>query len=197
MKILIAEDDLTSRMILEEVLKKWNYSIISVENGEDAWNQLSKPDSPKLAILDWMMPKISGVEVCRRVRSLDSVEPTYIIMLTARGQKEDIANALNAGAEDYLIKPFDNEELRARINVGQRVVDLRSKLAQRVTELEDALDKVKTLEGFIPICCHCKCIRDDTGYWKSVEAYIGERSEAEFSHGICPDCLKKHYGKYL
>jgi sigma-B regulation protein RsbU (phosphoserine phosphatase) len=95
---------------------------------------------------------------------------------------------LEAGADDYLTKPFDPQELRARIKVGERILGLQTSLAERVTELEDALSRVKQLQGLLPICSYCKKIRDDQNYWEQVESYISKHTEAQFSHGICPDC---------
>jgi sigma-B regulation protein RsbU (phosphoserine phosphatase) len=131
MKILIAEDNMTSRRILETILVKWNYDVISACDGNEAWEKLQEKDPPKLIILDWMMPGINGVEICRRLRRPDAVEPMYIILLTARDEKNDIVEGLGAGADDYIAKPFDKEELRARIDVGRRVVELQTALLEK------------------------------------------------------------------
>jgi len=131
MKILIAEDNMTTRRILETILVKWNYDVISACDGNEAWEKLQEKDPPKLIILDWMMPGINGVEICRRLRHPDAVEPMYIILLTARDEKNDIVEGLGAGADDYIAKPFDKEELRARIDVGRRVVELQTALLEK------------------------------------------------------------------
>ena len=131
MKILIAEDNMTSRRILESILVKWNYDVISACDGNEAWEKLQEKDPPKLIILDWMMPGINGVEICRRLRRPDAVEAIYIILLTARDEKNDIVEGLGAGADDYIAKPFDKEELRARIDVGRRVVELQTALLEK------------------------------------------------------------------
>ena len=193
MKALIAEDDPTSRQILEALLKKWGYEVTAVANGADALECLQSEDSPKLAILDWMMPELDGVEVCRRVRQSDSSEPPYIILLTAQSNKQDIVAGLAAGANDYVIKPFDYAELQARIEVGVRVVNLQRDLAARIVDLQDSLEHVKTLQGLLPICMHCKSIRTDEESWERIEKYIGDHSDAEFTHGLCPECLEKYY----
>jgi phosphoserine phosphatase RsbU/P len=131
MKILIAEDNPTSRRILESILVKWNYEVISVRDGNEAWEKLQRNDAPRLLILDWMMPGKSGVELCRRLRSRSNAESMYIILLTARDDKNDIVEGLSAGADDYIAKPFNSEELRARVDVGRRMVELQDALIER------------------------------------------------------------------
>lgn len=189
MRVLIAEDDAISRRVLEVFLRRWGYEVEPAENGDAAWERLQREDAPSLAILDWMMPGMGGVEICRRVRELG--RPTYVILLTARTGSEDIVEGLEAGADDYVTKPFNREELRARVQGGRRIVELQRSLAERVKELEQALARVKQLQGLLPICSYCKKIRDDGNYWRQVEAYISEHSEAIFSHGICPECFDK------
>ncbi|MDH3356531.1 MAG: response regulator [Desulfobacteraceae bacterium] len=131
MKILIAEDNVTTRRILKTILVKWNYDVVSACDGNEAWQKLQEKDPPKLIILDWMMPGINGVEICRRLRQADHVEVMYIILLTARDEKNDIVEGLGAGADDYIAKPFDTQELRARIDVGRRVVELQTALLEK------------------------------------------------------------------
>ncbi len=131
MRILIAEDDFTSRRLLEAVLAKWGYDVVSARDGHEAWEKLQSVDAPKLAVLDWMMPKMDGIEVCYRLRQMEKTIPTYIILLTARDGKKDIVKGLEAGADDYIAKPFDNNELRARINVGRRIVELQASLVEK------------------------------------------------------------------
>lgn len=190
MKILIAEDDEVSRRILQLELKSWGHEVVSTRDGSEAWSIIKTDESPPLAILDWMMPGIDGVEICRRAREMQRAVPVYIILLTAKNGKQHIVEGLEAGAGDYITKPFDRDELRARVQVAQTVVELQQNLAARVTELEDALKLVKQLQGVLPICSYCKNVRDDSNYWQKVESYIAEHSEARFSHGICPDCYK-------
>lgn len=193
MRILIAEDDLTSRVMLAAVLKKGGHEVVETTNGTQAWEALGKPDAPRLAILDWMMPGLDGLDVVRRIRSLPSLPPPYIIILTAREGKTDVIAGLEAGADDYLAKPFDPGELLARVAVGRRMIQLQERLTDQVRELREAARHIKTLQGIIPICSFCKKIRDDQGYWDQVEAYVSRHSEVQFSHGVCPECLKKNY----
>jgi phosphoserine phosphatase RsbU/P len=189
MEILIAEDDAVSRRLLELFLVRWGYDVLTAKDGLGAFKILSGENSPAVAILDWMMPGMDGIELCRKVRENQKMLSTHIILLTARNGKADIVKGLEAGADDYISKPFDRDELHARIQVGVRMVELRRKLAERVEELTHALDQVKQLQGLLPICSYCKKIRDDNNYWQKVESYISQHSEAQFSHGICPDCF--------
>lgn len=133
MRVLIAEDDRISRMILTEMVKKWGYDPVAVEDGQQAWDVMQEPDAPHLALLDWEMPGMSGLEVCRRIRDGNPSHPPYLILLTARNDKADIVTGLDSGANDYISKPYDNRELQARLQVGRRMVDLQ-------TELLDAKD---------------------------------------------------------
>lgn len=190
MRILIAEDDRMSCRLLERTLTGWGHEVVLTHDGAQAWAALQEKDAPQLAILDWMMPGMDGVEVCRRVRQRQNATSAYIILLTAKGRKADIVEGLIAGANDYVTKPFDRAELQARVQVGVIVVELQQKLAERVIELEEALAHVKLLQGILPMCSYCKHVRDDHNYWQSVECYIGEHSEAKFSHSICPGCYE-------
>lgn len=188
MKVLIAEDDAISRRVLEATLTKFGYEVVVAVDGTEACALLERADAPRLAILDWMMPGIDGVELCRRLRMIPSATPPYLILLTAKSAKEDVVIGLDAGANDYLTKPFDRAELRARVQVGAQVLELRSKLAERVHELEEALTQVKQLQGLLPICSYCKKIRDEQNYWQRVDSYLSQHTDVMFSHGICPDC---------
>lgn len=196
MQILVAEDDLTSRVMLAGALEKGGHSVVAAANGSDAWRILQEPDAPPLAILDWMMPVMDGLEVVRRVRERTANLQPYLIILTARGDKTDIVAGLAAGADDYLVKPYDIGELHARVAVGRRLLEAHATLAKKVEELQQALDHVKTLRGIVPICACCKKVRDDQGYWDQVESYISRHSEARFSHGLCPGCTQKLYPEF-
>lgn len=193
MKILIAEDDAVSRHILEKFLKKWGYRVTVTENGNDAWDALMAANAPTLAVLDWMMPGLDGVDIVRKFRQERKDVPTYFILLTALSKKDYVVQGLAAGADDYVTKPFDQAELRARVEVGKRVVNLQLTLSDKVRELEAAAAHIKTLQGVIPICMHCHKIRTDETAWEKLESYIESHSHAQFSHGLCPQCLDKYY----
>lgn len=192
MQLLIAEDDVTSQVMLKALVAKIGYEPILTSDGLSAYDVLCKPDAPKLAVLDWMMPGMDGVEVCRKLREINTNEPPYLILLTSRDNREDIVKGLKSGANDYVVKPYDVEELQVRIGVGRKVVDLQVSLAGRIAELQAALSQIKTLQGILPICMYCKKIRDDKQYWQQVENYVSNHTEARFSHGVCPDCYKKY-----
>jgi DNA-binding response OmpR family regulator len=192
MKVLLAEDDPVSRCMLEAALFGWGYEVVAVEDGGRAWELLQGPDAPRLAILDWVMPGLSGIEVCRRLRRHPETQATYALLLTARDAPEDVVAGLESGASDYLTKPFNRQELHARLRVGRRLVELQQSLADRVGQLEAALAQVRVLQGLLPICCYCKKIRDDGNYWLQVEQYLAEHGGVRFTHGICPDCVRSH-----
>jgi len=134
-KILIAEDDPVSQRMLQSFLTKWGYEIIAVSSGTEALRILEGPDAPPLAVLDWMMPGMEGPEICREIRKDPERPYTYVLLLTARTQKEDLLKGLEAGADDYLTKPFDVQELRARLHVGRRILDLQHHLLAATDEL--------------------------------------------------------------
>jgi sigma-B regulation protein RsbU (phosphoserine phosphatase) len=188
MKILVAEDELVSRHMLEYSLRRWGYEVTAVEDGTKAWKVLQNELAPQVAILDWQMPGMDGTEICRLIRNNPRTRAIYVVLLTARSGREDKIRGLLSGADDYITKPFDREELRARVQVGMRVLELQGALAQRIQELEEALSRVSLLQGLLPICSYCKKIRNDGNYWQQVEGYISEHSEVQFSHGICPEC---------
>jgi DNA-binding response OmpR family regulator len=131
MRVLIAEDDRVSRRLLERKLASWGYEVISCDNGAEAWQRLHSDDAPSLAILNWMMPGMDGVEVCREIRKQKMAKYLYIILLTARDQKRDIIAGIDAGADDYVTKPFNPHELKVRIRAGRRILDMQSELMQR------------------------------------------------------------------
>lgn len=191
MKILIAEDDPVSCRILQLTLTGWGHDVSIATDGRVAWEMLQRANSPPLAILDIMMPEMDGCEVCRRVRQRSADIPPYLIMLTAMTAKEDVVKGIQAGANDYLTKPFHREELKVRVEVGIQMLELQRVLADRVKQLEEALSQVKQLQGLLPICSYCKKVRDDQNYWQKVDTYLSDRADVQFSHGICPDCLEQ------
>jgi phosphoserine phosphatase RsbU/P len=191
MKILIAEDDLIPRTMLSRLLAAWGHEVVITTDGRAAWELLQKDNAPKVAILDWMMPEIDGVELCRRVRSLGRTEPTHLILLTAKDRTEDLVAGLESGANDYLVKPFDRRELQARLSVAERMIALQQELSDRVHELQQALAKIHHLQELLPICSYCKKIRRDGNYWQQIETYLSSHAGVQLTHGVCPDCYVK------
>jgi diguanylate cyclase (GGDEF)-like protein len=200
MRVLVAEDDLTSRTILTAILKKWGYEVISAVNGEDALAILQKPDAPSLVLLDWSMPGLSGIEVCSRLRQNQSHDSRYIIILTAKSEKKHVVEGLNAGANDYIVKPYDNDELQARINVGKRMVEMQSELENAKSALihevmHDSLTGVYNRKAILnmlkkelartvrndEILCVGMC---DLDHFKAVNDKYGHQTGDEILHGF-------------
>ncbi len=176
MQILIAEDDGLSRNILSRALKSLDHKILTAEDGLIAWNIWQKERCP-LIISDWLMPDMSGIELCQKIRAQKQLRYTYIIMLSSMVGRENHLKAMDAGVDDFMTKPFDRDQVFARIRVAERILNLQI--------------EVNTLTDLITICCYCKSIRDDKNYWQQVESYIARFSNVRFSHGICPDCYEK------
>ena len=195
MRILIADDDVVLRHALRVHLERWGYDVIESPDGAAAWKALREPPAPPLAIMDWNMPGVDGPALCQEVRETPSLSGMYIILLTSNASKKDMITGLESGADDYIVKPFDWDELRARIRIGSRIVGLQQVLGARVEELQQALSNVRKLSGLLPICAYCKRIRDDKDYWSQIEHFVSERSDARFSHGICPECIEAYIEK--
>ena len=174
MKVLVADDDLVSRKILDVVLRKLGYEPVLTENGREALAAIMREEIP-LLVTDWNMPDIDGPELCRRLRAPGRKVYTYVILLTTHSGKSKYLEGLQAGADDFMTKPVDEDELAARLKVGERIVALQKEMRQ--------------MEGLLSICMHCKKIREGEK-WVPVERYVASRTATQFSHGLCPDCLK-------
>jgi sigma-B regulation protein RsbU (phosphoserine phosphatase) len=177
MRAVVADDDRSTALMLSRTLEKWDFEVTVAHDGTSALEAIIKGPTPSVAILDWMMPGIDGIELCRRIRQASMRSYVYVILLTSRSSRQDLVAGLDAGADDYLTKPFDPEELHARVRVGQRMLAL--------------LANIRQLSGLLPICSYCKRIRADENYWEQVESYITDHSDARFTHGICPACFEK------
>jgi DNA-binding response OmpR family regulator len=175
MKILIAEDDRVARLVVKSSLESFGHEVVETDNGATAWERYCE-DHIRLLIVDWMMPELDGLELCRAVRAENRPAYTYIIMLTVLGGKGCYLNAMDAGADDFIRKPLDKDELAARVRVAERILGLYS--------------DVKELEALLPICSYCRKIRDPSDRWHEIEDYISNRTDASFTHGICPGCYE-------
>lgn len=178
MKILIVDDDNTFRLVLDATLRKFGHQVVALNDGSAAWELLQREYFPVL-ITDWLMPGIDGPDLIRRVRARLSDEYTYVIMLTVLGGKQSYLDAIYAGADDFISKPFDDDELVARLSVAERLVCVHN--------------HVKRLEKLLPICSYCKSVRKDSGSWIRIEEYLATQTElTSISHGICPVCYHQH-----
>ena len=174
----IIEDDTSTRRLLENLTGLLGYNVISHDNGRDAWKAFEKKH-PEIVISDWRMPGMDGLELCKALREKKADSYTYFMLVTAeRRSKNNLERAIKAGVDDFLKKPISSEEIWNRIRVAQRILDFNHQVA--------------TLESLIPICAYCKSVRNDEDIWERIEEYVNERTGADFSHGICPDCLEKH-----
>ena len=176
--VLIVDDNPLNLQVLGNTLRKNGYKLAAAKSGPEALDFLQKK-LPDLILLDIMMPEMDGYEVCKKLKEDENTKKIPVIFLTARTDTDSIVRGFEAGGVDYVVKPFNPAELLARVKTQ--------------IKLKQAFDEIRTSKGFIPICANCKKIRDDKGYWESVEEYIGKHSDAVFSHSICPECTKKLY----
>lgn len=175
MKILIAEDDPISSELLTRTLEGFGHDVTICVDGEDAWSRYQE-EPHRIIISDWLMPKINGLDFCRRVRSRPNSAYTYFILLTANVQTDAYREGMDAGADDFLTKPLDRDQIWMCLRVAQRIL----KYTQQIT----------LLENLLPICSYCKKVRKEKGYWQQVESYFAERTGTIFSHDVCPDCYE-------
>jgi phosphoserine phosphatase RsbU/P len=186
--ILAADDDAVSRTLLVRMLEQWGHEVEVVDEGLAAWRRLVEPGGPALAILDWGMPGLEGPDICRQVRAAELRMQPYLVMLTARRSPEDLAVALEAGADDFLSKPFNRVELMARLHAGMRILNLHRALTDRIQELEESRQREHHLRTLTPICSYCKKIRGDRDDWEPIDRYLAEHGY-RFTHAVCPSCL--------
>lgn len=173
MKILALEDQPVAAMLLMAVLKSLGHEAELVVDGATAWNKLEGGEY-RVVVSDWQMPGLNGLDLCRMIRKRGGDYIYFILISAQKITKENRQLALDAGVDDFLVKPVDPEELGMRLHVAERIIGLAA--------------QVRQLESFIPICSYCKKIRDDKKYWQSIEAYFSEQQGAQFSHGVCPEC---------
>jgi len=182
MKVLIAEDDRASSLLLRGLLEGLGHEVVAVSNGADAIEQLTRKDDLQVVISDWIMPVMDGLELCQRIRARERARYVYVLIVTARRGRKRYLEALEAGADDFIFKPIDAEELGARLRVAERILGLQAQMKQ--------------LQGLLSICAYCKNIREDENTWVPIEQFVSQRAHTMFSHGICPSCAAKHFKEW-
>lgn len=200
--ILVVDDSKMNLRILVEALGNEGYTVRPALNGEIALEAAQK-EVPDLILLDILMPGVNGYQVCEAIKSNGRLKDVPVIFISALNEVGDKVKGFSAGGVDYVNKPFQTEELLARVKTHLMLRTLQkdlekknSRLRELNLELQQAMDEIKTLQGILPVCGHCKKIRDDSNSWHTMEEYLSDHSEAEFSHGVCPDCAKKFYPEY-
>lgn len=192
-RILVIENDPAAGKKLEIDLNTWGYETILVSGVEKLPEIMQQKTPPALFIVDCPACPAECNDACRTIRAADFAFSPYVIILTTQAGPEKTLYGPGPYADDYLKKPYSREELHARIKVAIRVLGLQSALSTHIYDLHQAENRIKKLHGLLSICTHCKKILDDRGRWNELERYISKYSDAEFSHVICPDCLKKFY----
>lgn len=190
--ILIVDDLPRNLQVLALLLDKAGYRVSMAMDGAKAL-EMVRVEPPDLILLDVMMPDLDGLEVCRRLKADAAVREIPVIFLTARAELEDLQEGFRLGAVDYVTKPFRGAELLARVAIHVKLGQALERERGLRRSLEETLAQVKTLSGLLPICARCKKIRDDNGYWNQIEAFISAHSDADFTHGICPECSSALY----
>lgn len=194
--ILIVDDLPTNLGLLFRHLERAGFRVMAAQDGPAALSQVQQ-DPPDLILLDIMLPGVNGFEICRRLKADQTTRDIPIIFMTALSDINSKVRGFEAGGADYVTKPLEFQEVLARVSTHLTNRKLQQALQEKIEQLEHALSHVKTLRGLLPICASCKKIRDDDGYWQQVEVYIRDHSDAEFSHGICPDCFKVLYPEFV
>jgi CheY-like chemotaxis protein len=191
--IMVVDDDPDVLFATARIVEKAGYSVLKAASASECM-ELIQAQRPDMILLDVVLPDMGGAELCKRIKTDPVYEGIYIILVSgAKTASDDQAEGLEVGADGYIARPISNRELTARVNAMVRILTAERERDRVIMELEKALGTIKTLSGLLPICMHCKNIRDVKGYWNKIEEFLGEYSEVEFSHSICDECLKKHY----
>jgi CheY-like chemotaxis protein len=193
--VLVVDDIPKNLEVIGNILSLEQYQISVAADGDKAWKIINRI-SPDLILLDIMMPTIDGYTLCKKIKELDDKKDIPVIFITAKTSPDDLVKGFGLGAVDYITKPFNAAELTARVRTHIDLYRAKKRNEYLIGELQAALAQVKTLSGLLPICCVCKKIRDDEGYWQQVETYISAHAEVKFSHGLCPTCVRAKYPQF-
>lgn len=191
--VLVVADDPIIRQTLESYLDSWECETVTVFDDKELLHRLELGNHPSLLIIDGAIEGMNTDDVCRHIRLSSHTLRPYIILISHGGAGERSVFAPDSGPDDLLDNPFTKSELHARVSAGMRIIDLQTALSSLVLDLRQATARIQKLNGLLPICSHCKKIRDNRGYWNEVEKYISDHSDAQFSHAICPGCLHQYY----
>ena len=176
MKVLIAEDDMIASRVLEAALIKLGHEPLVANDGQAAW-EILQTESVRTVVSDWQMPRLDGLDLCRRIRKGEGDYVYFILLTQMVASEKNLHEATDAGVDDFLAKPIDANQLWMRLRVAERILGFTT--------------EVRQLESFLPICGYCKKVRDDRNYWQQIEEYINTRTGTNFSHGVCPDCIER------
>jgi len=192
LRVLAVDDDAATRQTMMAVIQSAGWTPVVVEDPEEAHDILMGPDAPPIALIDWQMPKLSGIDLCRLLRRADPDARPYVIFVTANTAADDIVTGLDAGADGYMTKPISAIELQARVRAGLRTIAVQSELRLRLRAAETLMAQVKPLRELMPICCYCHRVRHDEELWSSLEDYLRTKVNVRFTHGFCPTCYIYH-----
>lgn len=192
-KVLVVDDEQDIRFATARILKSSGYDVSEAATGAQCL-EVAKRVRPDLILLDVVLPDTAGTDICRQIKGDPELGSTFVVMISgSKTSSIEQAEGLDIGADGYIARPISNQELKARVNAMVRILAAERERDRVILELKEALSEIKRLSGLLPICMFCKKIRDDKGYWNQLEAFIVERSEADFSHSICEECVKIHY----
>lgn len=191
--VLVVDDDPDVLFATARIIKNAGYSVMKASSASEC-QALIQEKHPDLIFLDVVLPDMDGSELCQKIKSNPALKGIFVILISGmKTSSSEQADGLDVGADGYIVRPISNNELKARVNAMVRILLAERDRDRLIVELREALSEVKKLSGLLPICSHCKKIRDDKGYWNQIESYIQKHSEVEFSHSICQECAKKYY----
>lgn len=192
-KILIVDDDPDVLFATTRIMKAEGYQVLNASSGDEC-KAMAEEYHPDLILLDVVLLDMDGSELCNELKSNPILKDVFIILMSGmKTSSSDQAGGLDSGADGYITRPISNRELKARVNAMVRILNVERERDRLICELQEALSQVKQLSGLLPICSHCKKVRDDMGYWNQIDVYIEEHSNVDISHSVCPECAVKYY----